>query len=112
MNTEPLPQTTSNPLPVPGKGSMRQLVTITNPQGLHLRPASAFAKVARQFESKITVRREDRAVNGKSQVELMLLAAEPGAEVILEVEGPDAFQALPLLAEILGQPSCDDDEDS
>lgn len=89
---------------------MRRPVTITNPQGLHLRPASAFAKLARQYESKITLHREDRVVNGKSQVELILLAAEPGAEVILEVDGPDANVALPALADLLGRASCDDDE--
>jgi phosphotransferase system HPr (HPr) family protein len=78
---------------------------------LHLRPATAFAKLARQYESKITLHRDDRVVNGKSQVELILLAAEPGAQVILEVDGPDADAALPVLADLLGRPSCDDESD-
>jgi phosphotransferase system HPr-like phosphotransfer protein len=43
-------------------------------------------------------------VNGKSQLDLLLLAAEPGAELIIEVVGDDAVQALDVLATILSDP--------
>lgn len=81
--------------------ALRREVVILNPQGLHLRPATAFAKLARQFHSKVFVCHEDQKVNGKSQMELLLLAAPQGSTVIVEVDGPDAAQALTLLAEIL-----------
>jgi len=76
-------------------------VTIKDPQGLHMRPAAAFAKRAREFQSTVILRRDDRAVNGKSQLDLMLLAAEPGATLVLEVEGADAAAALAALAELI-----------
>jgi phosphocarrier protein HPr len=86
-------------------------VTIRDPQGLHMRPATAFAKAARQFQSTVTLRQDDRAVNGKSQLDLMLLAAEPGTKLILEVSGEDAVGALDLLAEIIEAVSADGEDD-
>jgi phosphocarrier protein HPr len=80
---------------------LRRVVTVANPQGLHMRPAAAFAKAARQYQSTVTVSREDRSVNGKSQIDLLLLAAEPGAQLTLEVSGDDATRALDELGAIL-----------
>jgi phosphocarrier protein HPr len=81
--------------------TLQRVVTVTNPQGLHLRPAAAFAKAAREFQSTVTVRRDDRSVNGKSQLDLLLLAAEPGTQLLLEVSGADAPLALDALGGIL-----------
>lgn len=90
--------------------SMTRTVTIRDPQGLHMRPAAAFAKAARQFESAVTVRFRDRSVNGKSQLDLMLLAAEPGAELVIEAVGDDAATALAILAELIEAVSAEGDE--
>jgi len=81
--------------------TLERFITVADPQGLHMRPAAAFAKLARQFKSDIVVRRDDRRVNGKSQLDLMLLAAEPGAQLVLEVSGDDAVDALTALGGIL-----------
>ncbi|HEX4589131.1 MAG TPA: HPr family phosphocarrier protein [Gemmataceae bacterium] len=89
---------------------MTQKVTIKDPQGLHMRPAAAFAKAARQFESAITVRFGDRGVNGKSQLDLMLLAAEPGAELVIEAVGDDAAAALTVLVEQIEAVAAEGDE--
>jgi len=87
---------------------LRQIVRINNPQGLHMRPAAAFAQMARQFESSVVVWYNERSVNGKSWLDLMLLAALPGADVELEVIGEDALSALPKLAELLAAEGIDD----
>jgi phosphotransferase system HPr (HPr) family protein len=91
---------------------LQRIVTINDPQGLHMRPAAAFAKLARQFQCTVTVRRDDRCVNGKSQLDLMLLAAEPGAQLVLEVSGDDAAAALHALGGILEAASFGDDEEA
>jgi phosphotransferase system HPr (HPr) family protein len=88
--------------------TLQRTVTVMDPQGLHMRPAAAFAKLARQYQSTVTVRRDDRTVNGKSQLDLMLLAAEPGTELVLEVSGEDAADALTALGTILEMASFDD----
>src|SRR5438270_13040092 len=81
--------------------TLQRRVTIVNPQGFHMRPQSLFVQRANQFASTVSLSRGDQRVNGKSQWELMLLAAEPGTELLLEVNGPDAAAALDGLAEIL-----------
>ena len=85
-------------------------VRITNPQGLHMRPAAAFAQLARQFSGAVTVHYQDRNANGKRWVDLMLLAAAPGDEVVVEVSGgPDADSILEALAEMLASDGLDGD---
>jgi phosphocarrier protein len=83
-------------------------VVIVNPQGLHMRPAMAFARRAQSFSSSVTVWMGDRSVNGKSLIDLMLLAAEPGAELTVEVHGSDAPSALTALMEVLAAPTAED----
>jgi phosphotransferase system HPr (HPr) family protein len=87
---------------------LRATVVVRNPQGLHMRPAMMFARIATRFRSTVTVRRQDRAVNGKSLLNLMTLAALPGTELIVEVSGEDAAAALPVLTQALAAPSADD----
>src|SRR5436309_15434616 len=78
--------------------TLQRRVTIVNPQGFHMRPQSLFVQLANQFASTVTLCRGDRRVNGKSQWEVMLLAAEPGTALLLEVSGADAPAALETLA--------------
>jgi phosphocarrier protein len=87
-------------------------LTIRNPMGFHMRPIAAFARRAALFSGTVTVGVEDRRVNGKSPLELMLLAAEQGTELVVEVGGtdPEAQQALAALVEIAAAPVMDDDE--
>jgi phosphotransferase system HPr (HPr) family protein len=93
-----------------GNGHVRRTVVVRNPQGLHMRPAMAFAQAAQKFASTVTVLNGDQSGNGKSLIDLMTLAAEQGTELILEIHGADAQSALPVLTEILSAPSADDFE--
>jgi phosphotransferase system HPr (HPr) family protein len=85
--------------------TLRQKVVITNPQGFHMRPLTAFVQLANQFESTITVCKDGQRSNGRSALELMALAAEQGTELVLEVSGSDARAALDALARLLASPS-------
>src|SRR5438876_6884035 len=80
---------------------LRRKVTIMDPLGLHMRPLTVFAQRAAQFQSTVTVAKGGQRVNGKSPLELMLLAAEQGTELELEVCGADAAAAIDILAELL-----------
>jgi len=88
---------------------LTRTVVIANPQGLHMRPVSLFARRAGEFVSQVTVVKGEQRINGKSAFELMLLAAEQGTELVLEVSGPDAAEALDALTEILGAASFEDE---
>jgi phosphotransferase system HPr (HPr) family protein len=85
--------------------SLRQTVRITNPQGFHMRPITAFAQKAATFSSSVTVTREGRTVNGKSPWDLMLMLSPPGSELTVEVDGPDAPDALAALVALLAEPT-------
>jgi len=86
---------------------LQRKVLVANPNGLHMRPSAAFVELAGRFQSEVTVRYEDKEVNGKSLWDLLLLAAMPGAELILEAKGPDAREALEELAALLAQVPAD-----
>jgi phosphotransferase system HPr (HPr) family protein len=88
--------------------TLQRKVTITNPHGFHMRPATLFAQTAGRFQSTVTLLRDDKRINGKSPLELMFLAAECGTELTLEVSGPDAEEAIEPLVNILAAPSADD----
>jgi phosphotransferase system HPr (HPr) family protein len=85
--------------------TLRQKVVITNPQGFHMRPLTAFVQLANQFQSTVTVCKDGQRSNGRSALELMALAAEQGTELVLEVSGSDARAALDALARLLASPS-------
>lgn len=85
--------------------ALRQTVRIVNPQGFHMRPISAFIKCASQFQSTVQLAKEaSEPVNGRSVLALMGLGAEQGAELTVEVSGPDAEEALKALVEVLSRP--------
>jgi len=80
----------------------RRTVTITNPQGLHMRPITAFVEMASRFQSQVYLSKEPgQRINGKSPLALLGLAAEQGTELTLETTGPDEEAALDALGEFL-----------
>lgn len=76
---------------------------ITNRYGLHARPATDFAQAAAGFESNITVKYDDEEADGKSVMELMMLAATQGTEIEIMCSGPDAQDALSHLADLVSR---------
>jgi phosphocarrier protein len=80
---------------------VERVVTITNKNGLHARPAAAIVKTASAFRSQITIRRDDLEVNGKSIMGVMMLAAECGASILLRADGDDADQLIDALEALI-----------
>lgn len=72
--------------------------TIVNQLGLHARPAAKIVKLASGFTADIEIVKDGMAVNGKSIMGVMMLAAECGSTVRLRAEGADAEGALEALA--------------
>jgi phosphocarrier protein HPr len=88
--------------------TIRRSVIVNDPMGLHMRPLTAFAQRALQYQCDVTVAKEDHRVNGKSPLELMLLAAPQGTELVLELSGDDAEEAADVLAELLAAPGTEE----
>jgi phosphotransferase system HPr (HPr) family protein len=89
-------------------GPLRRTIRIINPLGLHHRVADRFSRTANQYTCTVTVWNGEARADGKSLWDLILLVAMPDAEVILEVEGPDAPHAVDPLAAILAAPGGED----
>jgi phosphocarrier protein HPr len=79
----------------------RRTVRVANPQGMHMRPWTAFAKLAGHFQSHVVVHCNGKSADGTGVLDLMLLVAEQGCEVTIEADGPDADQALDALAALV-----------
>jgi phosphocarrier protein HPr len=78
-------------------------VVVTNPNGLHARPADLIVKTAARFASKIELIKGHERVDGKSILAIMTLAAVAGTRLSIEAEGPDAQAALEALVELFGR---------
>lgn len=77
--------------------------TIVNPLGLHARPAAQLVKLANSFASHVEIVKDGMAINGKSIMGVMMLAAECGSAITFRAEGPDAQQAVDALAGLVAQ---------
>ena len=78
-------------------------VEIKNADGLHMRPAMQFVDIANRFESDITVSNVETSVDGKSIMQISMLAATCGSKLKIRAEGPDAQQAVNALRELVEQ---------
>ena len=84
-------------------GTLTQTVVVTNPQGLHARPADMFVKLAGRYEARIEVIKDGERVDGKSILAILTLAAVEGSELTIEATGPDAEAALDALAKLVSR---------
>lgn len=76
---------------------MSRVVTVPNELGMHARAAARFVRLASTFTSQIHVDRDGRAIDGKSIMGLLLLAAARGATITITADGPDELAALDAL---------------
>jgi phosphocarrier protein HPr len=84
--------------------------TVANALGMHARAAARFVHAATRFQSHIRVSREDRVMDGKSIMGILLLAAGRGTTLVISADGPDEDEALAALCALvesgLGEEPC------
>ncbi len=76
-------------------------VNIPNRLGLHARAAAKFVHVATRFKSQIRVARDNRIIDGKSIMGILLLAAPYGASITISADGPDESEAITELCKLV-----------
>lgn len=77
-------------------------VVLRNRLGLHARPASHIVKIASRYkEASVEIAREGEAVNAKSILGVMMLAAGQGVELEVKVDGPGEEECLAELLELI-----------
>lgn len=80
---------------------IRRQAVIIDPLGLHLRPAAKVVVLAKSFRSDIRVVHNGAMADGKSLLDLLILAIEGGAKVDLIAHGPDAAEAVDALVDLI-----------
>ncbi|MSS20182.1 HPr family phosphocarrier protein [Pseudoramibacter porci] len=68
--------------------------TITDPAGIHARPAGILVKKTQPYASEITLVKGDKQANGKSMLSVMGLGARNGDEITVQAEGADEADAV------------------
>ena len=72
----------------------RAVIKIVNKKGLHARASAKIVEAAARFQSRILVCKDGQCVDARSIMGLMMLAASPGCEIVIEADGDDAEAAL------------------
>jgi phosphocarrier protein HPr len=85
----------------PDTGTFVADVTIPNKKGLHARASAQFVRCAGEFDANVKVSREGHTVGGTSIMGLMMLAAGQGHSIHIEVEGPQAKEAIEALVALV-----------
>ena len=80
---------------------LQQQIEIVNRLGLHARASAKLTQLAGRYRSEVWISREDRRVNAKSIMGVMMLAAARGATIMLETEGPDEHDAMRALIALI-----------
>ncbi len=71
-----------------------QTVILTNPTGLHARPAKVFAQAAAATGHQVRLTKDGTTVNARSVLSVLTLDCHMGDEITIEVEGDDAGAVL------------------
>ncbi|TDI76891.1 MAG: HPr family phosphocarrier protein [Betaproteobacteria bacterium] len=77
-------------------------VEIINKLGLHARASAKITQLAVQFQSEVWLSRNDRKVNAKSIMGVMMLAANKGSIIDIETIGSDETEAILALVNLIG----------
>lgn len=78
-----------------------QKITLVNKLGLHARASAKLVSLASEFDAEVLLKRNGQAVNAKSIMGLMMLAAARGAELELCADGRDEKKAIDALVGLI-----------
>ena len=81
----------------------RTTVTIQNRLGLHARPAMALVDTVNRYRAAVKIRKQEQVVDGKSIMQVMMLAATQGTELELEATGRDAAELIDEVTELVNR---------
>jgi phosphocarrier protein len=89
-----------------------QNVTVVNQLGMHARAAAKFVHLAGRFDARVRVMRDEREMDGKSIMGILLLAAARGSTITISAEGIDEQAAVNALVALVrsgfGEDACVD----
>ncbi|MDO9010307.1 MAG: HPr family phosphocarrier protein [Gallionella sp.] len=81
---------------------MRQDAVIINKLGLHARASAKLTQLASSFKCEVMLSRNNRRVNAKSIMGVMMLAAAKGTTISIETLGEDETAAMQAIVQLIG----------
>ncbi len=78
-------------------------VLMKSKAGLHARPASEVVKMAKKYESKITIINGEKEVDAKSIIKILTIGAKEGTQLVVTADGADEVAALEEIATFIAE---------
>lgn len=84
---------------------LTKTLTVNNLLGIHARAAARLVALTSRFQSRVLLSRPDRreAIDGKSILGILMLAASRGTTLTVTVDGPDEAEALAAVEQLFVQ---------
>jgi phosphocarrier protein HPr len=76
-------------------------VLVANAQGMHLRPATEFARLVQSSGCAVRVRAGELEADGASVLELAMMAVGPGTTLVITADGERCEDAVRSLVELV-----------
>lgn len=67
---------------------------ITDPEGIHARPAGLLVKQASAYKSEVKIGKGEKTADAKRIFGVMGLGVKAGEEIVMTIEGEDEAQAM------------------
>ena len=82
---------------------LQQEVQIINKLGLHARASAKLTQLASSFKCEVMLSRNNRRVNAKSIMGVMMLAAAKGSTINIETNGENEAEAIQALVKLVNE---------
>lgn len=73
---------------------MNRLVTVANPEGLHMRVALMISECAKKYNATVTITKDSETVSARDILQVLTLGASPGVTLRVDAQGEQALEAL------------------
>ena len=87
-----------------------QAVIVVNQLGMHARAAAKFVHLAGRFDARVSVARDQKQMDGKSIMGIVVLAARRGSTITISADGADERAAVDALVALVqsgfGEDAC------
>jgi phosphotransferase system HPr (HPr) family protein len=80
--------------------ALKRTVTMTNREGMHLRPASLIVTEARKYDARVVIAKGLHAVDATDILEIISLGAAQGDQLSLEGSGAQALAAVDAIEQL------------
>ena len=77
-----------------------KILTVLNRAGIHARPAALIAQTANKFVAEISIEKDSVAVNAKSIMGVITMAAGYKTQLTLKADGVDEKEAVQTISQL------------